>query len=556
MPNTIKELLVETVGRYEGETALQFKVGKTWESIRYGGLMERVRQVSELLFEAGTRAGDRVALWRDNHPEWCEIYLGIISLGAIAVPVDAKLRPQEALHILNDSGAKILFSSAKEYRALREMENHLEHLEWVILKDHEKAEAVDGKLRFLDYDAKKADLAPAAAQDACAFTVNDPAPDDIASLIYTSGTTGRPKGAMLTHGNFMCNVNDAQQVLNFDPSDNFLLVLPLHHAFAFTGCFMLPLGAGATISFVQSLRTVGENIREVQPTFLMAVPLLLEKMYTKLQDGLKANKVAWIMYKLGLRKVIAKKIHQKLGGKLRLIVSGAAPLDPAIIYGFQGLGIKVLEGYGLTETAPVLTINLPGKMRPGSVGLPLGKTEIVIRNPNENGIGEIVARGANIMRGYYQNDAATAEVFDEDWFLTGDLGRLDAEGFLHITGRKKSLIVNREGKNIYPEEVEMVINQSPSVLESMALGYREAEDSVGERVGIIVVPDLEHLSEGKPHLSDDEILDLLKAAVKEQANELSPYKRPRRIQIRLEEFEKTSTQKIKRYLYQIALEKL
>jgi long-chain acyl-CoA synthetase len=556
MPNTIKDLLVETAGKHGGERALQFKVGKTWESISYGGLMERVRQVSELLFEAGTRPGDRVALWRDNHPEWCEIYLGIIGLGAIAVPVDAKLRPQEATHILNDSGAKILFSSAKEYRALREMENHLEHLEWVILKDREKAEAVDGKLRFLDYDAKKADLAPAAAQDACAFTLNDPAPDDIASLIYTSGTTGRPKGAMLTHGNFMCNVNDAQQVLNFDPSDNFLLVLPLHHAFAFTGSFMLPMGVGATISFVQSLRTVGENIREVQPTFLMAVPLLLEKMYTKLQDGLKANKVAWIMYKLGLRKMVAKKIHQKLGGKLRLIVSGAAPLDPKIIYGFQGLGIKVLEGYGLTETAPVLTINLPEKMRPGSVGLPLGRTEIVIRNPNEKGVGEIVARGANIMRGYYQDDAATAEVFDEDWFLTGDLGRLDAEGFLHITGRKKSLIVNREGKNIYPEEVELVINQSPSVLESIALGYREAGDPVGERVGIIVVPDLEHLSEDKPHLSDDEILDLLKAAVKEQAKELSPYKRPRRIQIRLEEFEKTSTQKIKRYLYQIALEKL
>jgi len=556
MPNTIKDLLVETAGTHGGETAFQFKVGKTWESISYGGLMVRVRQVSELLYEAGTRPGDRVALWRDNHPEWCEIYLGIIGLGAIAVPVDAKLRPQEALHILNDSGAKLLFSSAKEYRALREMESHLEHLEGVILKDHEKAEAVDGRLRFLDYDVKKADLASAAAQDSCAFSLNDPAPDDIASLIYTSGTTGRPKGAMLTHGNFMCNVNDAQQVLSFDPSDNFLLVLPLHHAFAFTGCCMLPLGVGATISFVQSLRTVGENIREVQPTFLMAVPLLLEKMYTKLQDGLRSNKAAWIMYRLGLRKVIAKKIHQKLGGKLRLIVSGAAPLDPEIIHGFQGLGIKVLEGYGLTETAPVLTINLPGKMRPGSVGLPLGKTEIVIRDPNENGVGEIVVRGANIMQGYYQDDAATAEVFDEGWFLTGDLGRFDSEGFLHITGRKKSLIVNREGKNIYPEEVEMVINQSPSVLESMALGYREAGDPVGERVGIIVVPDLEYLSEAKPHLSDDEILDLLKAAVKEQANELSPYKRPRRIQIRLEEFEKTSTQKIKRYLYQIALEKL
>jgi long-chain acyl-CoA synthetase len=556
MANTIKDMLVETVGKYAGETALQYKVGKEWQTISYGELMQRVRQVSELLYIAGVQPGDRVALWRDNDPEWCEIYLGIVGLGAVAVPVDAKLRPKEAIHIFNDSGAKILFSSAKEYKALKEIEWKLDALEMVILKDHSLAEPQDTKLHFLDYEAKKAEVAEAAGQDACAFTLNDPAPDDLASLIYTSGTTGRPKGAMLSHGNFMCNVNDAQQVLTFTPEDNFLLVLPLHHAFAFTGCFMLPIGVGATISFVQNLRTVGENIREVQPTFLMAVPLLLEKMYTKLQDGLKANKVAWFMYNFGLRKVIAKKIHQKLGGKLRLIVSGAAPLDPEIIYGFQALGIKVLEGYGLTETAPVLTINLPGKIRPGTVGLPLGKTEIVIRDPNEEGVGEITARGANIMKGYYHNDEATAEVFDDGWFLTGDLGLIDKEGFVHITGRKKSLIVNREGKNIYPEEVEMVINQSPFVLESLALGYQEADDKVGERVGIIVVPDLEQIAKDKPGLTDNEIRDLVKVAVKAQAEDLSQSQRPRRIQIRFEEFEKTSTQKIKRYMYEIELEEL
>ena len=556
MPATIKEMFVTTAERFGSETALLHKVKKEWKSVRYDTLLQRTQCVSEILAQQGVAAGDRVGLWRENHPDWAAWYLGIVCLGAVAVPIDAKLRPQEAVHILNDCQAKLLLAGPKFYSALREVEASLEHLHTVIMPELEQVDTGDDKLVYQDYGLSVETVWEAATGVESAFAKAEVRGDDLASLIYTSGTTGRAKGVMLTHGNFMANVNGASLIWPFDETDNFLLVLPLHHAFAFTGNFLLPLSVGATISFVQNLRTVWENMREVSPTFFMGVPLLLEKMHNKLEAGLKANKSAQLLMKVGLGKVVGKKIVEKLGGRLKIIITGAAPCDPDIITGFRKLGIHVLEGYGLTETAPVLAVNLPGKAKPGTVGTAFTDVELRICDPNEQGIGEIAARGPNIMRGYFNNPEATAEVFDGDWFLTGDLGVFDDEGFLKITGRKKSLIVNREGKNIYPEEVEMAVNQHAYILESLVLGYQESADKVGERVGIIVVPDLEALNKDFPDASMEEREAVVKDAVKEQVSALSDYKRPRRLHIRNEEFQKTSTQKPKRYLYNMDMEDL
>jgi long-chain acyl-CoA synthetase len=382
MSSTIKEMLLQSVAQFGSETALLFKENKKWRTIKYDRLLHRTKCVSELLRRHGVEPGDRVALWRENHPDWAESYLGIVCMGAIAVPIDAKLRPQEITHILQDSETKVLLTGAKFYPLISEIEQVLDFLKVVIITEKDTIEPESDRLEYIDYHTAIEEVWSAADNTDSAFNQCHSDSEDLASLIYTSGTTGRAKGVMLSHGNFMSNVNGAGQVWPFGPKDNFLLVLPLHHAFAFTGNFLLPLAVGARISFVENLRTVGDNMREVSPTFFMAVPLLLEKMYSKMMAGVEANRAASLMMKLGMGKIVGRGVVKKLGGSLKVIITGAAPCDPEIIIGFRKLGIYVLEGYGLTEAAPVLTINLPDKFKPGTVGIPFSGVDIDIRDPN------------------------------------------------------------------------------------------------------------------------------------------------------------------------------
>lgn len=260
------------------------------------------------------------------------------------------------------------------------------------------------------------------------------------------------------------------------------------------------------------------------------------------------------MYRFGLGKLVGRRVKQGLGGALRLVVSGAAPISPSTLRAWSRLGIPIVEGYGITETAPVLCVNPLHAPRIGTVGLPIDDVQLKIHEPREDGTGEILARGPNVMQGYYNNPEATAKVLVDGWYHTGDLGYFDEKGYLVINGRKKSLIVNREGKNIYPEEIERQVMESKYVLECLALGYREPNDGVGERVGLIVVPDLEvfdALEDVEGRLSDDGIETRVRNDVREKLMALSDYKRPRRIEIRFNAFERTTTQKIKRYLYAI-----
>ena len=276
--------------------------------------------------------------------------------------------------------------------------------------------------------------------------------------------------------------------------------------------------------------------------------------YNKLLAGIKANRLANILWTVGIRAPVRKGILEKLGGRVRLMISGGAPADPKMLAGLEELGLVAREGYGITECSPVLSLTpIDAPIRPGSCGRILPFIEMRVFNANSEGVGELAAKGGNIMTGYYNNPAATEDVFRDGWFLTGDLGYIDADNYVYITGRKKALIVNREGKNIYPEEVEMQINQSPLILESVVLGYRPPGETVGEQVGVIVVPDEEGLAAleaaEKRKFSEDEIAARLRAEVKKLVAALADYKHPRRIQIRWEEFNKTSTGKIKRYLY-------
>ncbi len=554
---TLKDMFLETVSRRGDAVALRYKKNAVWHTISYGDLLNRVRNVTELLHEIGIGPGQRVAMYLDNCPQWFEIYLGIVCARITATPIDAKLRENELAYILRHSGSRAIFSSAKGYPLLREIEDQLPDLETVIILDTEEGlHAGKEKAQYLGYDIVMTEVAKKSKGKDSWFNQVSPAADDIASIIYTSGTTGRQKGAMLSHGNFSANVSSCLSAIDVFPSDNFLLVLPLHHVFAFTANFLMPIATGSETSLVESLKTVGENTREVSPSILIGVPLLLEKMYARIWKGLRENRKAYLLYRLGIRGPVRRGILRKLGGNLRMIISGGAPCPVEVLHGFASLGIGILEGYGLTETAPVLTINPQEAPRPGTVGKPLPGVEIAIMDKNNEGVGEIAARGANIMRGYLNDPAATREVMNGDWFLTGDLGRLDKDGYLTITGRKKSLIVNREGKNIYPEEVEACLNTSPLILESLALGYTDGSNK-GEKVGVIVVPDGDALMEAhsvsETEGRDSEVINrIIRDEVKRISQKLADYKRPRRIRVRMEEFEKTSTQKIKRYLYELA----
>ncbi len=553
---TIKDCLIRAANESPDAVALRFKRAGAWQTTSFRELRERAWHVAEMLAKLGVQPGDRVALYLENSPEWYEIYHGIIGLGAIAVPVDAKLREQEVAHIFHDCGVSVVFCPRRLADFSERMLRGLRNLHSVVMLDCAGAlpESV-GQVAIHDYSKLWDEVAPAAVSGERAFDRMGPAADSPASFIYTSGTTGRQKGAVLTHRNFIANVASIAQAIDIHKTENFMLILPLHHSFAFTTMLVLPAYAQCQVSMVENLKTIKANMADCSPTVMLAVPLLLEKMLARVKDGIEAKAAARFMYRFGLAKVIGRKINEGLGGSLRLIVSGGAPICPATLKAWSKLGFNIVEGYGITETAPVLSVNPLDAPKVGTVGLPIGGVEIKIVEPNDEGIGEIIARGENVMQGYYNNPGETEKVLRDGWYYTGDLGHFDDDGYLVISGRKKSLIVNREGKNIYPEEVEQQVANSEYVLECLALGYREAAGGPGERVGLIVVPNLAVFDAMETRtgrrLSDQQIEELVRGDVRKQLAELADYKQPRKIEVRFEEFEKTTTQKIKRYLYAI-----
>ncbi|MBP5792002.1 MAG: AMP-binding protein, partial [Kiritimatiellae bacterium] len=359
---------------------------------------------------------------------------------------------------------------------------------------------------------------------------------------------------MLTHSNFIHDIVGALQCFGakISDKDSFLVVLPMFHAFSFTTNFVCPMVAGSQICFVQSLRTVAQDIKTLQPSVLMAVPLLAEKLYDKIEEGLKKSKVAHFLRKVGIRGPVNYIVRKKLGGRLRFMITGGAPCPHHVLAGFNKLHIRFLEGYGLTECSPVVSVCSPEMNAIGTIGKAVKGIQVRIAEPNEAGVGELQIKGPIVMKGYYHNDAATSEAFDgaDGWFRTGDLASMDEDGVITIRGRKKALIVNREGKNIYPEEVENMIAKEPCVADILVLGYTEG-GIPGEKVGAIVHPDEEWYKakyKGKlPEWSEIEAMTI-KAVQKQSAN-LADYKRVRKVVVYKEPLERTSVGKVRRVAY-------
>ncbi len=536
--------------RQPDRLALQIREGAGYRRLTYGEVARQARALAAALLRAGVAFGDRVALASENRPEWIVAYFAVTAVGATAVPLDVQLSDGELAIVFTHAGCRMAIASGKQAARVLAVKVGGEAPLRVIDLDAEASagRALAFRAILRDHEGTAAPSLPAVGDD------------PLASILYTSGTTGTPKGVMLSHGNFLAN---ARSVLEFglvNPQDNFLALLPLHHAFPFM-VQLIFLYSGARITFPPSLK--GPDLlacmQETGVTFLVGVPQLFYMLHKGIFDeiGRRPLPVRFLLKGLlrlsgalrplgmNLGRMVFAPVHRKFGGRLRILCSGGARLDPVIARDFLALGFTMTEGYGLTETAPVVSFNPLERMRPGSVGVPLPGVEVKIVNPDAEGVGEIAIRGPNVMQGYYQNPAAAAEVMRDGWLLSGDLGYLDADGYLTITGRAKEVIVLSSGKNIYPEEVEEQYLKSPYIKE-ICLVSQTADRGGATVEGLLalVLPDLEYFRvQGMTN-----IFETIRWDMENVGRELPPFKRPTGLVIVKEGFPRTPLGKIQRHL--------
>src|SRR5215213_3789606 len=508
VPASVPGMCLEALARHAKEDALCLKKEGLWLRISGDAFIARVRAVALGLSSLGVRKGDRVALLSENRPDWSVVDLAILSLGAVNVPIYTTQAPDQVRFILEDSGARLLFVSNKKiFRHARPGIDPVA-LENVIFFDTDAASAREGSLTLFELEQHGAEL-DRAEPEVFSRVLNAVEPADLATIIYTSGTTGEPKGVMLTHEAFASNVLTISSALPIRPSDIALSVLPLSHIFERV-VFYVFCWNGVSVAYAPSLDVVGEYLREVRPTIMTAVPRLFEKVFHKIvkrgtaEGGWNAKLFNWSLG-VGQRyaelkdkgeqvpplleiqqevasRLVFRKWREGVGGRLRFFVSGGAPLSPALSYAFLGAGVKILQGYGMTETC-IVSANRPEDNRVGSVGLPFPGIDVRLAAD-----GEIMVRGPNIMRGYYNHPESTEAVMVDGWFATGDVGRMDERGHLYITDRKKDLFKLSNGKYVAPQLVESLIKQSEYVNQVVVVGAGRKQPVA------LIVPDWEALT--------------------------------------------------------------
>jgi long-chain acyl-CoA synthetase len=531
--------------------------GQEYEEITYDEFAEKIRVLGRWLIDYGIKPGDRVAVLGENRSEWGITYLGVEAAGAVIVPVDRLLPAPGIRHVISHSGARLLFTSQQFVDLFGELAP-IPGLETIICFDECGVENVAHWPGILEQGAESSSELPTRTLD------------DLAAILYTSGTTGHSKGVMLSQGNLMTNVAGCSQLLPLGPDDTFLSMLPMHHSFACTAGFLFPVYCGCSITFARSFKSTDilADIRETNVTAMGSVPLFYEKLHAGILRNVrkKGTLATWMFGSLYGTVQAGERFNKSLGsrlfrglrkkaglGSMRYFVTGGAPHDPATTKFFERLGIPLLPGFGLTETSPVTHATPPTHIRHDCVGLPLPNVMAKIIDPDENGVGELCIKGPTVFSGYYKNEEATREALDdEEWLRTGDLGIIRADGYLQITGRKKNLLVTAGGKNVYPEEIEMHLNRSRFVAESLVVGVTR-NSGYGDEVGVLIHPDYEqldlHFEQSGTTPTDEDVNTLIKAEIRAAQHELPAYKHVRYFRILEEEFQKTTTRKIKRFLY-------
>ena len=550
---TLSRVLEHNAKRFREKPMLKWKVGERWKGITYGEFYEWARDIGTGLVKLGMKPKDRVALLSHNGPGWVISYFGIILNGGIVVPIDKELKATELRHILDDSSPKFIILSRDYLETLFEVTDLLPSLERVILlapmvgdKWDSRASANHplpdmGELECIEIDA---------IRNNATFIHHKMEYDDVVAIVYTSGTTGKSKGVVLTNGNIVSNIQSFVDHSGIDEEIHTLSILPINHVYEATCGILAPIYMGGTISFCEGLKRVAPNIQEVKPNFVMGVPALYDKMYSRIMRRINSNFLSRTLFRTKLlRGIVTGRIQRGLGKDIHFI-SGGAPLDPEIAKGIRELGIKIFQGYGITETSPVISFEYEGMTKEGSVGKPIPGTEVTIHDPNEEGVGEIWVKGPHVMKGYFNNREATEELLVDGWYRTGDLGSIDDEGFLYVKGRIRNLIVTAKGKNVYPEEVEQQLLKSPYIEEVMVYG-QEVSPFVEEVHALVYCNqdsiDLYAKEQGIEPMTVAAIKQLIKSEITKYGKNLAEYKRVKRFRIRDNPFPKTSTRKIKRY---------
>ena len=550
----LKDMLNKTVEKFGDKPAYVFKTeedGKLRE-LTYNEFKSDVDGLGTALINLGLK-DKRIAVIGNNRYEWAVSYLAVTNGTGIVVPLDKALPNNEIESLIMRSEVEAIIYTSKYDEIMEELKDKKNtNLKYFISMDLE--ESTNGIISFrklIEKGKKQIEDGDRKFLDA---VIN---PDIMGIMLFTSGTTSQSKAVMLSHKNIVSDLMDISLVVYIDENDRFLSFLPLHHTFECTAGFLFPISRGSSIAFSEGIRHIGDNIKEFEITIMVSVPLLYEGMCKKVMKSIEKQgklktvnvgmKISNGLLKIGLdvRNKLFKQIHENLGPKLRLLVAGGAALDPETEKIFNGLGITMYQGYGLTETSPVIAVEDDKYRRNGSIGKALPNLDVKIKDANEEGIGELLVKGPTVMLGYYQNEEATKETIDEDgWLNTGDLAKIDKDGFIFITGRKKYVIVLKNGKNVYPEELEILINKIAGVTESFVYGKEEEDGDY--KVSAKIVYDKEIMKDVYGIEDKDEIKEKLWQEIKRINKTMPTYKYIKEISVTDEEFIKTTTKKIKR----------
>lgn len=581
---TLKDLLAGSAEKYPSNPAfwVKEKKGQPYLPINYQLLQHDVNALGTKLTEMGL-SGKRIAVMGQGCYEWIVTYLAVMNGVGIIVPIDKELSGPEIENLLRTADCDTICCTKAECSKLKgisQIRNLVvmefygdrtdinqvpeasdldlpKYREWIQDKDASREVQVYAWRTLLGEGENLLN------QGDTTYLEKNVDPDALAVILFTSGTTGNPKGVMLCHRNITSNIMDVCRIAHVLTTDKTLSILPIHHTYECTLGMLLVLYRGASTAFCEGMKYITQNMKEAQNTVIIVVPRILEMINDRIQKGIeKSGKTNTFQNVMGvnkkLRKVginlsrtIFKSIRNELGGKLRMVITGAAALSPEILRNFEDLGITVLQGFGMTECTPLISgtpMSAPKERyrKAGSVGVPVHTGEVRIVDKDEDGIGEILFRGPNVMMGYYNMPEATAEVLDADgWLHTGDLGFRDKDGWIYLTGRKKYVIVTKTGENVYVEEIEEYINQSPYIAESMVFPYDNDGDEV---VGVQILPNMEYVQSKLGYTPDyEELKALYKKVIQELNQGMAVYKRIRAVFVRKEDFVRTTTLKIKRH---------